>query len=329
MLAGSGVVAPSGLIQGRPFTGDHRALVVHLAVESECVLGRMRKFCIRTDWGTVVVHLLMTRAKVGKACGTAGQVRAGHRGAFTLLEMLVVMATMALLTAILLPALSSARGTVKALACSSNMRTVAMEFGLFAEGLNEAGRGDSERLGAGRFWMNDFVEQLYGLDEFWDLGEKAAGTMRNVGEPMLCPAGAVTLSKRRGLPCSTEAIGPAENISLGANMRLFRATVSFKGRDVLAPANGTYVSAQIMQHPYVPLVMDVDGREAAKRGVSPFYTAPPVAGDYGPYSTRRYWMPSDRHHGRMNVAFVGGHVLSSTSPENERWDWGYQAGVGR
>ena len=271
----------------------------------------------------------MTRANVGKAYWAARPVCAGRRDAFTLLEMLVVMATIALLIAILLPALSSARGTVKALACSSNMRTVAMEFSLFAEGQNEAGRGDSERLGSGRFWMNDFVEQLYGIDEFWDLGENAKGTLGDSGEAMLCPAAGAKLTKRRGLPCSTEAVGPAGNISVAANMRLFRGTVLFKGREVLAPANGTYVSAQIIHHPYVPLVMDVNGQEAAERGNSPFYTAPPVAGDYGPYATGRYWMPSDRHHGKMNVAFVGGHVLSSTSPEKERWDWGYQAGVGR
>jgi len=283
----------------------------------------------RAAWGTTLVHILKQQIDGRKARVAVEALRVDRKGAFTLLETLVVVATIGLLTAILLPALSSARATVKALACSSNLRTVALEFGLFAEQESELGRGDSERLGAGRFWMNDFVEQLYGIDEFWNLGEKSAGTLGNANEPMLCPASAATLMKRRGLPCSTEAVGPAENISLAANMRLFRATVSFKGRDVLAPANATYVSSQIMQHPYVPLVMDVDGREAARRGISPFYTAPPVAGDHGPYATGRYWIPSDRHHGKTNVAFVGGHVLSSTSPEKERWDWAYQAGVGQ
>lgn len=86
--------------------------------------------------------------------------------AFTLIEVLVVMAILTILIAILLPAINGARSTAKMLQCSSNVRTVAVEFGLFASGNSEKGRGDSESLGTSRFWIGDFQDSLYKLDEF-------------------------------------------------------------------------------------------------------------------------------------------------------------------
>jgi prepilin-type processing-associated H-X9-DG protein len=84
----------------------------------------------------------------------------------------------------------------------------------------------------------------------------------------------------------------------------------------------------VLNHPYTPLLMDVDGTEAVARGLGSFYTAPPLRDDPSPYGDGRYWMPARRHGGRINVAFVGGHVLSSEDPERETWDWEYQAHVG-
>ena len=57
--------------------------------------------------------------------------------------MLTVMTIIALLMSILLPALHQARTAAKTLHCSSNMRTIDVEFELFASGESAAGRGDS------------------------------------------------------------------------------------------------------------------------------------------------------------------------------------------
>jgi prepilin-type N-terminal cleavage/methylation domain-containing protein/prepilin-type processing-associated H-X9-DG protein len=249
--------------------------------------------------------------------------------AFTLIEMLVVLAILVVVMAILLPALSGARAAAKSLQCSSNMRTMAVEFGLFASGESVDGQGDSEALGGSRFWINDFQDSLYRLDEFWDREEAEVSTISVDDGQALCPAGARRLTKRRGLPCSRKALEPIEDVSLAVNMRLYRAVVDFRGKQVLAPAVSTHVSARILNHPYVPLVMDVDGGRAALQGIDPFYIAPPLPETDDPYSDGRYWLPSARHRGRTIVAFVGGHVLSSPQPEEERWDWAYQAEVGR
>ncbi len=258
----------------------------------------------------------------------ADRARAGS-GAFTILEVLVVIGIIAVLMAVLLPALNEVRTTAKTLHCSSNMRTIAVEFELFASGRSAEGRGDSETLGRNRFWINDFQDSLYRLDEFWDLPEDHTAELEVGDEPMLCPASARNLTRRRGLPCSGEAVGPLEDISLAFNMRLYRATVEFRSRKVLAPAASTRVASRVLNHPYAPLVMDVDGKAAFRAGIDPFYIAPGLPNVDDPYSNNRYWMPSKRHGGKTIVAFVGGHVLTSAHPEEERWDWAYQAEAGR
>jgi prepilin-type processing-associated H-X9-DG protein/prepilin-type N-terminal cleavage/methylation domain-containing protein len=275
-------------------------------------------------------HRPLTSAPpVGRTARAEARGSGGGHCAFTLVEMLLVIAIITTLLALLLPAIAAARGQMKTLKCSSNLRTVVFQFQLFAQGENLEGRGDSARLGGGRFFINDFQDCLYRIDEFWDRPGFSKATLAAQEEVMLCPAGADQLTKRIGFPCSSAAVGPAEDVSIAVNMRLYRAVIEFMGEPRLAPVRATRVGPDVLHHPYVPLVMDVDGPAAVARRLEPFYTAPPLEDDNGPYGGGRYWMVSRRHGGRTNVAFVGGHVLSSERPQHEPWDWEYQAAVGR
>lgn len=256
-------------------------------------------------------------------------VRARRAPAFTLLETLVVVGITAVLFAILLPALGSARSSAKALVCSSNMRSAVMQFTEFASGESLNGRGDSSALGRYRFYINDAQDDLYGLDEFWNDDNTDVASLESGSELMLCPAGASKLTKRSGFPCNREgALAPMENVSIAFNMRLYRASVKFRDVDRLAPWRSTTVHQEIVNRPYVPILIDVDGTEAKRRSLDPFYTAPPRANGQDAYADGRYWMPSDRHNGQTNVAFMGGHVLRSAKPADENWDWTYQADAG-
>jgi prepilin-type processing-associated H-X9-DG protein/prepilin-type N-terminal cleavage/methylation domain-containing protein len=251
------------------------------------------------------------------------------RGAFTLVETLVVISIIAVLLALLLPALGAARNEMRLLKCSSNLRTASFRFQLFVEDQVPEGRGDSAQLGRSGFFVNDFQDYLYRIDEFWDLPGASTAALRVDDDIMLCPAGPAELKKRMGFPCGRASISPPEDVSLAINMRLYRAVIQVGDSLRLAPAAATRVRPDILNHPYVPVLFDTSGEEAAARGLEPFYAAPPVDGLPDPYSSGRYWMPSKRHGKRINVAFVGGHVLSSERPEHEPWDWEFQAHVGR
>jgi len=271
-------------------------------------------------------------ARSALACRTVRRSSHGPRDqadAFTLIEMLVVISIVGVLLAMLIPALSAVRGSSKAVVCSANMKTLLMDFRFFAEGDSVSGRGDSEQLGPGRFWINDFQDSLYRLDEFWDGGSANTASLSSSNDPMLCPAAATRLTKRKGFPCGRQAVGPVEDISLAVNMRLYRAVFVAQEKKLLGSPTATHLSARILDRPYVPLLLDVDGKEAVTRGVDPFYIAPPLPGVDDPYASGRYWSPARRHNGKSIVGFVGGHVLTSKEPEKERWDWSSQGELGQ
>ncbi len=247
--------------------------------------------------------------------------------AFTLIEVLVVVALVAILLALLIPALKSARNQMKSLKCASNLRTVAFEFQLFAQGDSEEGRGDSEQFSGDRFKINDFQDSMYRIDEYWDLGSSTFGPLTTNDSLMLCPAGAPELRKREGFPCGIRAISPTQDVSIALNMRLYQAVVRFGDMKILAPPSSNFLTGNVLSHPYAPLAMDVDGAAAMQKNIQPFYIAPSLLNEEGPYANNSYWAPSKRHGGRTNVVFIGGHVLSSSDSEEENWDWAYQAQV--
>lgn len=236
---------------------------------------------------------------------------------------MVSLGIVSLLAAILLPAMSTGRQAAKDLECRAQFRDVTQRFISFADDSGAGLRGESAALGE-RFQLEDFQESIYQVDEFWVGPEGERTQLDGSNSPLACPASSGALERRAGLPCSAGAIGPARNVSTGFNKRLETRTRSIRGR--LFPAKA-YLSSKILTMPDVPLVLDVDGSVADQRGVTPLYSAPPILTDkwVDIYETSNSWFPALRHRGRMNVGFVGGHVLSSIHPTEEPWwQWGYQ-----
>lgn len=236
------------------------------------------------------------------------------RAGFTLLEVLVVIAVIAILLALLTSALSASRRAGLNLRCISQMQGIAFEFRIFADDFSARSRGESEQLGPDRFYLDDFQDSMYRIDEYWDAGPYSL--VKYTGrEPMMCPAGPHELSRRPGLTAFQGALWPPENVSLAFNRRLWR--------DGVMPGI-TQLSSRVLMYPNTPLVMDVDGKAAVMAGHESAYTAPPIAGLGDMYSSGTYWYPSFRHGNRLNVAFIGGHVASSATPLSESsWRWDY------
>ncbi len=251
----------------------------------------------------------------------SNRASAGLPRGFTLLELLVVIAIIAGLTSVISVSLSKVCSASRAVMCMNNLKTVGQEFFMFADDSTHTYRGDSQRQGRKLFRIEDFQEKLYRIHEFWDGGAKTEVPVDGSKQPLTCPAAEGELVKRKDQPCSGNAVVPLEKVSIGFNMRLDQVSTIFNGWPRL---QRTWLSTKILDQPNVPLAFGVDGAEAVRKGVLPYYAAPP-AGDKGLYGTGRFWFPSLRHDGKLNVAYVGGYVQRVPDPgETAKGTWSYQ-----
>lgn len=261
--------------------------------------------------------------------GRDGQAGGGGHGpraratAFTLLEMLVVIAIASVLLALATTGLLRMRRGAQSMKCLANQRDMALAFQVFADGTFGEDRGRSNRCANTEFYIEDFVEKLYKVDEFWESAQRVPQPLTAGDRVVVCPAAPQSLTRHPDRPCNDGAVLPFENVSYAFNRRLYAETMLFEGRKVFNPR--TKVNTRILDHPTVPLVFDGDGDAAQRLRRRPYFSAPPVAGLDDLYADGSWWFPSGRHAGRTNVIFVGGHALSSESPAAEAdWNWRYQ-----
>lgn len=234
--------------------------------------------------------------------------------AFSLLEMLVVISIIGLMVAILLPALSASRRLGLKVKCIAQMQKTGFEFRMFADDFAVRTRGDSDQLGPNAFRIEDFGDRMYRTGEFMTDVTTVPAPYDSTRELMMCPAGPKRLLRRRMMTSFERTVWPPRNVSLAINRRLWR--------DGKRPGI-KIVTSKILDYPNVPIIIDVDGAGAAAAGKPPFYIAPPTNQD-DDYQGGRYWFPSFRHGRTLNVAFVGGHVASSSKPlEEPGWQWSY------
>ena len=215
---------------------------------------------------------------------TAGTYRS-LQSAFTLIELLVVVSIIALLVAILLPALSSAREQAKSVVCRSNLRQISLAALMY---VSETGYYPPYRTGD------------YATDHYW-----LYGTPYNVNQPWYWEQGVLwqTLQDPEITHCPSYKEDPDQNTqiywSYGVNLAIAIADWS------------TYyvkpISDSRFQHPSDTLMMaDALGRKSflnypgdvlyAGSGGTPGRLADPIG-----------TAPYPRHNDKVNWAFADGH----------------------
>ncbi|MCX5647063.1 MAG: type II secretion system protein [Phycisphaerae bacterium] len=216
---------------------------------------------------------------------------------FTLIELLVVIAIIALLMAILMPALARVKNQARTIGCRSNLRQWNLYFSLFTEdnkGMFEAGTGD----GHTNHWMN-------ALRPYY----------RNDHKMCCCPTALKPLIDENGLT--------------GGQWNVFSAWGIFKNDPGFPPEGdwGSYGINGWVENPpagvatvyegfdttndwrtpnvkgaaYVPLFMD-----ALRFNLFPLHTdSPPAAQDLA-WDSQQHMKRAciDRHGGGINMAFL-------------------------
>lgn len=245
------------------------------------------------------------------------------RRGFTLVEVLVTLAVVAVLVALTLTGVGWTMRQSRSFKCQMSLRSVAFDFAVFADDELHGDRGEDRALPGNRFRLSTFAESQYGLDEFWRWPSESVHTMPDPegNDPMRCSEVRGDISVHADSPCTAfGSVTPSDRLSYAFNIRLqFGARRAAPGLPVEAVE--LRLTADVMHQPDVPLLWDIDGAAAGK--LNPMFSGPSLDGPKF-LGGDQFWFPSFRHNGRMNAAFLDGHVAASGAPlEESSWRWEY------
>jgi prepilin-type N-terminal cleavage/methylation domain-containing protein/prepilin-type processing-associated H-X9-DG protein len=269
------------------------------------------------------------------------------RSAFTLVELLIVIAIIALLMALLAPALSRAHQQAQNIVCMTNMKAAAFDFQIALNDPAGLRRLDPTKASPRSFGLTSYIDRFFNAGAYYPDSSRDR-TYRRGRSSFICPSAPYDLTVARGNvwpAIATPALGddgaiqPQEYVSYGFNARLYRI---YRGANPeLAGATPWYVSLgqsflTSSDAGRTVLLSDFDGELAAQvPAATPLLLAPPIEpqGFYGaePGNTKGLqWFPSFRHGGRCNAALIDGSVISEkesdllNSPTRINWaDAGY------
>jgi prepilin-type N-terminal cleavage/methylation domain-containing protein/prepilin-type processing-associated H-X9-DG protein len=211
--------------------------------------------------------------------------RGKHLSGFTLIELLVVVAIIAILAAILLPALGRAREMARQAVCKSNLRQVGLAFHMYAT----ANNGFLPPLSDTNDWFN-------AIDPYLPMEACPGETIATRTRIKQCPS-----APRLGANPATTVF----NYSYKLNNRLRR--MNPEGTSPMVNVDFRLIDS-IPSPSQTVLVFD---------GVAD--------GDHSPHTlpTGRWIVTARRHGGRACLLFVDGHVRSHQERFRTDQPWGW------
>lgn len=241
---------------------------------------------------------------------------------FTLIELLVVIAIIAILAAMLLPALAKAKAKAKSVQCLSNLRQWTLIWTYYTDDNNNCFPGEYASLPDRGDWAGS-LRDYYGKKPYLLLCP-VTGTMQNaagIGEkerpvpwndPSATEHGGLTTafkvgSQSKPWPDPTDSLGRPVLASYGANLWIYNLSQQsgkYQGRDV---ANNWRKSTMISNPSLTPLMAD-----AMWRGGGPHFDAaiahqrPQFNGEYQGADYEMMHFAIARHAKGSNVDFADG-----------------------